>query len=319
MNRFFVTGGAGFIGSSFVDRALSNGHWVTAYDNLSSGQPRFLDLARQSPNFRFIQGDVRDLADLKRAVAGHDTVFHFAANADVRFGLDHPDRDLQNNTIGTFNVLEATRAGGAKTIAFSSTGSVYGEPTVIPTPEDCPFPIQTSYYAASKVAGEALISACAAGFGIRACIFRFVSILGDRYSHGHVFDFHRKLLADPTQIEVLGNGKQRKSYLFIQDCIDAILIAMEKAHDPVNIFNLGQDSYCSVDDSLGWICQELGLNPKRHYTGGERGWVGDSPFIFLKTDKMKSLGWKPKVPIDEAVKRTLRYLRENRWLLEART
>jgi UDP-glucose 4-epimerase len=317
--RIFVTGGAGFIGSSLVDRLLSQGNAVTAYDNLSTGQVRFLDQARQSPNFQFIQGDLLDLPALKKAVAGHETIFHLAANADVRFGLEHPDRDLQQNTIGTFNVLEAMRAAGARTIAFSSTGSVYGEANVFPTPENYAFPIQTSLYAASKLAGEGLIEAYANGFGFRAYIFRFVSILGERYSHGHVFDFYRKLLADPNEIEVLGDGKQQKSYLYIQDCIDAVLTVMEKANDPVNIFNLGRDDYTNVDQSLGCICEELGLNPRRRYTGGKRGWVGDSPFILLDAARVKSLGWSAKWTILDAVRQTVRYLRDNQWLLEVRS
>jgi UDP-glucose 4-epimerase len=319
MKRYFVTGGAGFIGSNMVDRLLSLGHAVTAYDDLSTGQIRFLDEARKSPNFQFVQADLLDTAALRAAIKGHDAVFHLAANADVRFGLDHPDKDLCQNTVGTFHVLEAMRLADIKTIAFSSTGSVYGEPSVIPTPEECPFPVQTSLYAASKLAGEGLISAYATGFGIRAYIFRFVSILGDRYSHGHVFDFYRKLLANPNEIEVLGDGRQKKSYLFIQDCLDAILTAMQSVAEPVNIFNLGRDDYCNVDDSLGWICQELGVKPKRCYTGGERGWVGDSPFILLQTKRIKSLGWSPKVEIRDAVKHTLKYLQQNQWLLEARS
>ncbi|MGA2230201.1 MAG: NAD-dependent epimerase/dehydratase family protein [Tepidisphaeraceae bacterium] len=317
--RIFVTGGAGFIGSSLVDRLLSQGNAVTAYDNLSTGQVRFLDQARQSPNFQFIQGDLLDLPALKKAVAGHETIFHLAANADVRFGLEHPDRDLQQNTIGTFDVLEAMRAAGARTIAFSSTGSVYGEANVFPTPENYAFPIQTSLYAASKLAGEGLIEAYANGFGFRAYIFRFVSILGERYSHGHVFDFYRKLLADPTEIEVLGDGKQQKSYLYIQDCLDAVLTVMETAHEPVNIFNLGRDDYTNVDQSLGCICEELGLNPRRRYTGGKRGWVGDSPFILLDAARAKSLGWSAKWTILDAVRQTVRYLRDNQWLLEVRS
>jgi UDP-glucose 4-epimerase len=319
MKRYFVTGGAGFIGSNLVDRLLSQGHAVTAFDNLSTGQSRFMEQARGSANFQFVQGDLLDAEALTKAVQGHEAVFHMAANADVRFGLNHPEKDLHQNTIATFNVLEAMRAAGIKTIAFASTGSVYGEPEVFPTPEDCPFPVQTSLYAASKLAGEGMISAYAAGYGFRAFIFRFVSIMGDRYSHGHVFDFYQKLLADPTQIEVLGNGRQRKSYLHVDDCVEAILTAMEAATEPVNIFNLGRDEYCSVDDSLDWICQELGVTPQRQYSGGDRGWVGDSPFIFLDTARIKSLGWSAKISIHDSVVRTLRYLQKNRWLLEARS
>jgi UDP-glucose 4-epimerase len=318
MKRYFITGGAGFIGSNLADRLLGQGHAVTAFDNLSTGQIRFLESAKASANFQFIKGDLLDAAAVKRAVAGHDVVFHMAANADVRFGLEHPEKDLQNNTIATFNLLEGMRAGGVRTIAFASTGSVYGEPEVIPTPENCPFPVQTSLYAASKVAGEGLISAYSIGYGFRSFIFRFVSILGERYSHGHVFDFYRKLLANPNEIEVLGDGKQRKSYLHISDCLDAIQTAMEKATEAVNIFNLGRDDYCNVNESLDGICEELKLKPRRRYSGGSRGWIGDSPFILLDASRIKSLGWQAKIGIRDAVVRTLRYLRENQWLLAER-
>jgi UDP-glucose 4-epimerase len=316
--NYFVTGGAGFIGSNLVDRLLADGHHVTAFDNLSTGIRAFLADAAKNSRFTLVEGDLLDQRALNRAIAGHDFVFHLAANADVRFGTHHPDRDLKQNTIATFNVLEAMRTNGVKRIGFSSTGSVYGEPDLFPTPETAPFPIQTSLYAASKVAGEGLISAYAAGFGFQACIFRFVSILGERYTHGHVFDFYAKLLANPHTIEILGNGKQRKSYLYIQDCIDAIFTVVANAAEPVTVVNLGAAEYCMVDDSLGWISERLGLNPQRNYTGGQRGWIGDSPFIFLDTKKLQSFGWQQKVSIRDAVVRTLDYLRANHWVLDAR-
>src|SRR5262249_26840240 len=244
--------------------------------------------------------------------------FHLAANADVRFGTQHPRKDLEQNTIATFNVLEAMRHNGIRRIAFSSTGSIYGEPDVFPTPETCPFPVQTSLYGASKLAGEGLIQAYCTGFGFQSYAFRFVSILGERYTHGHVFDFYRKLLANPHQIEVLGNGKQRTSYLYVQDCVDAMLCVIDRASEPVNVYNLGSEEHCTVDDSLGWICAHLGLNPQRHYTGGVRGWIGDSPFIFLDTAKVRALGWKPKRSIRDSVIRTLEYLRANHWVFDSR-
>lgn len=316
--RCAVTGAAGFIGSNLVDRLLDDGHHVTGIDNFSTGQPRFLEQARGQPRFTFIHGDILDDGALDNALADTEIVFHLAANADVRHGTDHPDRDLQQNTIATFNVLEAMRRNGVKRIAFASTGSVYGEPKVFPTPEGAPFPVQTSLYAASKVAGEALIQAYCEGFGVQSHIFRFVSILGERYSHGHVFDFYRRLIDNPTELTVLGNGKQRKSYLYIHDCIDAILLAIDNARDKVNIFNLGTDEYCDVNASIGWITSELGCTPHLKYTGGERGWVGDSPFIFLDCAKIRSLGWTPRVSIRDGILKTLAYLRHNRWLLEAR-
>ena len=318
MARYFVTGGAGFIGSNLVDRLLADGHVVTAYDNFSTGQQRFLESALKQPKFRLVEGDLLEERRLADAAAGHDFVFHLAANADVRFGTRHPRRDLEQNTIATYNVLEAMRAGGIKAIAFSSTGSIYGEPEVFPTPETAPFPVQTSLYGASKLAGEGLIQAYAAGFGFRGYIFRFVSILGERYSHGHVFDFVRSLRQDPTRITVLGNGKQRKSYLYVQDCVDAMLTVIRKCDAPVNVYNVGTDEYCQVTDSLGWICQKLDVNPERTFTGGERGWIGDSPFIFLDTARVRAVGWKPKLTIRQGVERTVDYLRANPWLFEQR-
>jgi UDP-glucose 4-epimerase len=318
MRRVLVTGGAGFIGSSLVDRLLSNNLQVIAYDNLSTGQIRFIGQAQKHPAFSFIKGDLLEFDSLCSAMKGCDFIFHLAANADVRFGLQHPRKDLEQNTLATFNVLEAMRANGIQRIAFSSTGSIYGEPEIFPTPEAAPFPVQTSLYGASKLACEGLIQAYCEGYGFKGYIFRFVSILGERYSHGHVFDFYRQLLSDPNQLNVLGDGHQRKSYLYIQDCIDAILIAIEKSHDKVNLFNLGTDEFCEVKDSIGWITAELALHPKLHYAGGKRGWVGDSPFIFLDCSKIHSLGWKPKLTIRESIVHTVKYLKENLWVLEAR-
>jgi UDP-glucose 4-epimerase len=318
INKFIVTGCAGFIGSNLVDRLLDEGHDVIGIDNFSTGQRRFIKGAMAHSRFRLVEIDLLDLDALKKAFVGGTAVFHLSANADVRFGTEHPRKDLEQNTIATFNVLEAMRVNGIKKIAFSSTGSVYGEAAVIPTPEDAPFPIQTSLYGASKAACEGMIAAYCEGFGFQSWIFRFVSILGERYTHGHVFDFYQKLKTDPSRLEVLGNGKQRKSYLYIQDGIDAILLAMDKATDKVNIFNLGVDGYVEVNDSIGWICEELSVKPKLEYSGGDRGWIGDNPFIFLETTKIQSLGWKPKFGIREGVVKTVEYLRANEWVFEAR-
>ena len=316
--KAFVSGGAGFIGSNLVDRLLDLGHEVTVYDNLSTGLLQFLEYARDFDRFRLVKGDLLDEDSLSEAITGHEFVFHLAANADVRFGTEHPRRDLEQNTIVTYNILEAMRNHGIRKIAFASTGSVYGEATVIPTPEDAPFPIQTSLYAASKLAGEGMIAAYCEGFGFQSWIFRFVSILGERYTHGHVFDFYRELKQNPSRLEVLGNGKQRKSYLYIQDCIDAILLALEKSNESVNVLNLGVDGYCEVNDSIGWICEELGVSPKLEYTGGDRGWIGDNPFIFLDTSKIRDLGWKPKLSIKDAALKTIQYLKTNEWVFEER-
>jgi len=318
MTRYFVTGAAGFIASTLVDRLLALGHQVVGYDNLASGQERFLADARRSASFQFVTGDILDANALTSAMKGADIVFHLAANADVRFGLEHPSRDLEQNTVGTFRVLDAMRVNGITSIAFSSTGSVYGEAKVFPTPEDAPFPIQTSLYGAAKTAGEALIAAFCEGFGFQSWIFRFVSILGERYSHGHVFDFYKQLRADPTKLHILGNGRQRKSYLYVQDCVTAMLTAVDKATDKVNIFNLGTDEYVEVNDSVAYICDALGITPERTYSGGERGWVGDNPFILLDCSKMRSLGWAPTLSIRDGIAKTLAYLQANQWLMEAR-
>ncbi len=316
--NYFITGCAGFIGSNLTDRLLADGHTVTGYDNFSTGQHEFIASALQNPGFQLIHRDILDQPALTEAMRDADFVFHLAANADVRFGTEHPGKDLEQNTIATFNVLEAMRANGIRRIAFSSTGSVYGEAQVFPTPEDAPFPVQTSLYGASKLAGESLIQAYCEGYGFQGYIFRFVSILGERYSHGHVFDFYQKLLQDPAELHILGNGHQRKSYLYVQDCIDAIFFVIEKAQEKVNLYNLGTDQYCEVNDSVGWICEHLGLKPQLTYSGGERGWIGDNPFIFLDTAKIRALGWKPKLTIQQGILRTLEYLQANQWLLEHR-
>jgi UDP-glucose 4-epimerase len=314
----FVTGAAGFIGSTLVDRLLQEGHEVVGFDNFSTGQEEFIAGALGSPRYRLVRGDVLDLDALKAAMAGADLVFHLAANADVRFGTDHPRRDLEQNTIATWNVLEAMRSNGVRRIGFSSTGSVYGEAATIPTPEDCPFPLQTSLYGASKLAAEGLIEAYSEGFGMQAYIFRFVSIMGERYTHGHVLDFYKQLLEHPGELRVLGNGEQRKSYLYVQDCIDAMLLAAKEASAPVSIFNLGTDEYCQVNQSIGWISEHLGLTPKLDYTGGDRGWIGDNPFIFLDCARIRALGWKPRLTIQQAVIRTVEFLENNSWVLERR-
>lgn len=323
MEKIFITGVAGFIGSNLADRLLSLGRQVVGWDNFSTGQTRFLEQAEKNPNFKLVRGDNLDIESLTRAMAGCDTVFHLAANADVRFGLEHPSKDLQQNTTATFNVLEAMRANGIRRIAFSSTGSVYGEAEKIPTPEDAPFPIQTSLYAASKVSGEGMISSYCEGFKFEGYIFRFVSILGERYTHGHVFDFYKQLLEHPDHLKVLGDGKQRKSYLYVQDCVSAMLHVIglgtaQKAKHGVEIYNLGTDEYVQVNDSIGFICAALGLNPRLEYSGGSRGWVGDNPFIFLDTKKVRSTGWKTTLTIEQGIRRTLEWLQQNQWVYESR-
>jgi UDP-glucose 4-epimerase len=323
MRRVFITGAAGFVGSSLADQLLRAGASVVGWDNFSTGQAQFITSAQQNPNFTLIRGDNLDLPALTKAMAGCDTVFHLAANADVRFGLEHPSKDLQQNTVATFNVLEAMRANGIKTIAFASTGSVYGEAEIIPTPENHPFPIQTSLYAASKLACEGLIHAYCEGYKFEGYIFRFVSLLGERYTHGHVLDFCRQLRDHPDRLDVLGDGTQRKSYLYIGDCLNAMLHVMNlgkavQAKHRVEVYNLGTDAFVELNDSIGFICDALKLKPRIVYAGGDRGWIGDNPFIFLDTKKIRATGWTSTLTIEQAVVRTVQWLEQNQWVYEVR-
>src|SRR5262245_30732915 len=315
---FLLTGAAGFIGSTLADRLLADGHDVVGFDDFSTGQAEFLADACRHPRFRLVHGDVLDPAALRPAMDGCDAVFHLAANADVRSGLQHPRRDLERNVLATSNVLEVMRAAGVSRIAFTSSGAVYGDAAVVPTPEDAPFPVQTSLYGASKLACEGLISAYSEGYGVQAWIFRLVSALGERYSHGHVFDFYRLLRSRPDEIEVLGDGRQRKAYVYVQDCVAAMALAVQRARERLTIVNVGGTGTCTVDESLGWICELMGVEPRRRYTGGDRGWAGDSPHVSLDTRRLQALGWAPALEARESVRRTVRYLQANEWLLQRR-
>ncbi|HLM85036.1 MAG TPA: NAD-dependent epimerase/dehydratase family protein [Solirubrobacteraceae bacterium] len=315
MRRACITGGGGFIGSNLADRLVAEGVEVVIVDDFRAGRREFVADALSRPCVSLVEADVLDRPTLADAIAGCDWVFHLQANADVRHGLEDPRRDLEQNTIATGNVLEAMRETGVKRIAFASTGSVYGEPEVFPTPETAPFPIQTSLYGASKLAGEGLIEAYAAGYGFTGLIFRFVSILGERYTHGHVFDFFCALKHDPTHLRVLGDGRQEKSYLYVQDCIDAILLASERHEDEpgVDIYNLGADETIRVDESVAMITAQLGLSPTVEHTGGRRGWIGDSPLILLDTTRMRALGWEPRTTIRQALERTVSWLSDSEY------
>lgn len=316
MARFFVTGGAGFIGSHFVDTALAQGHEVWAFDNLSTGQIFFLRDAEKNKKFKLYKGDIREIDQLETAMKEFkpDWVIHLAANADVRRGLERPRRDLDYNTIGTWNVAEAARTVDCKNILFSSTGSAYGEPSIFPTPETCPFPEQTSLYGASKCAGEGILAAYANGYQMNTTVFRFVSILGPRYTHGHVFDFVKQLRAHPESLHILGNGKQLKSYLHIADLMKGLWAIIHKNHKGHNVFNIGHDDALTVDRSVGYIIDQMKLKPTLTYGGGERGWVGDSPRIQLDCTKLKKEGWMFEHTLEQGVRDTVKYLQENSFL-----
>jgi UDP-glucose 4-epimerase len=319
VQRALVTGGAGFIGSNLCDRLGSAGVEVVLYDDFSTGQRRFVEGLERSAGATIVEGDVLDSQRLADAMRGCDVVFHLAANADVRHGLEDPHRDLHQNTIGTFTVLEAMRAVGVSRILFASTGSIYGEPAVFPTPEDCPFPVQTSLYGASKLAAEGLIEAYAEGYGFEGTILRFVSILGERYTHGHLFDFYRSLRVDPQSLVVLGDGRQTKSYLYVGDCVEAMmLLANRETDSALGIYNLGSDETTTVEESVRAVCAHLGVKPEVTHTGGERGWVGDSPLIQLDCSRLRALGWRPTSTIPTAVARTLEWFDDNLWVFDAR-
>jgi UDP-glucose 4-epimerase len=320
MQRVCVTGGAGFIGSTLAEALRAGGAEVTIVDDFRTGRREFVVGMLEDQGVTLYEGDVLDSALLARAFEGCDWVFHLQANADVRHGLQRPRQDLEQNTVATATILEAMRAAGVSRIAFASTGSVYGEPEVFPTPEDAPFPIQTSLYGASKLAGEGMIGAYAHGFGFAGVILRFVSILGERYTHGHVYDFYCALKRDPQRLRVLGDGRQEKSYLYIGDCVRAILTAAaahESRQGEVGIYNLGTDETVVVDDSVGVICEHMGVSPTLEYTGGRRGWAGDSPLIHLDCSRIRSLGWEPTLTIRESILRTLDWFDANRYAWEA--
>lgn len=313
MRRACVTGGAGFIGSNLADALVAGGWEVVVVDNFTTGRHEFVANLLGTGAATLLEGDVLDQNLLEKAFEGCDWVFHLQANADVRRGLEHPTRDLEQNTIAVSRVLEAMRATGVRRVLFSSTGSVYGEPSVFPTPEEAPFPVQTSLYGASKLAGEGLLAAYAAGFGFTSVICRFVSILGERYTHGHVYDFYRALKRDPGRLLVLGDGHQEKSYLYVSDCVAAMLTAAARHEEEEGafVYNLGTEETIVVDDSVAIITAHMGIAPVISHTGGKRGWVGDSPLIRLDTSRIRGLGWKPQRSITQALERTLDWFDDN--------
>jgi len=316
--KTFVTGGAGFIGSHIVDRLIERGDEVTVYDNMSTGIEDFVEPHYKNPNFKFIKGDILDLKKLADAVRGAEFVFHMAAHADVRGGFTDHKVDLEQNLIGTINVLEAMEKNKVKKIAFASSACVYGDATVIPTPEDYPL-LPTSIYGASKAAAETYISAFCEYYGMTAYIFRFVSWVGERYTHGLVFDFLNKLKKDPANLQILGDGSQKKSYLYVKDGVDAIFAVIDKAKDKINIYNLGNDEIINVADSAKEIVDEAGYKKAKFvYTGGDRGWIGDQPYVLLDTKKVNSLGWKPTQNTREGLRITVRYLMQHPEIMDKR-
>ncbi len=302
LSKVLITGGAGFIGSNLADHLISLGHEVSVFDNFSTGNRDFV-----SSRVNIITGDLLfDSSILEQSLQGVECVYHFAANADVRNGWNHPNKDLEQNVVATCKILEAATRNNVKEFIFSSTGSVYGEAEVFPTPEDAPFPVQTSLYGASKASAEAFIQAYSESGKIKGTVFRFVSVLGARYTHGHVIDFVRQLLSHPESLQVLGNGHQRKSYMNVADCVAGVSsLRSEKSY---GVFNLGVNDFCEVRDSIRWICDEMGLDPVVTFSGGTRGWIGDNPFIWLDVSRAKSYGWEAGSSIEFSVRETVRWL-----------
>lgn len=323
--KALVTGAAGFIGSHLVDKLLGRGYQVLGVDNMSTGISRYLDDAKKDDSFHFFECDILDLDNLTDLMDGVDVVYHMAANADIRGGTKNPRCDLEQNTVGTFNVLEAMRlSGSAKRICFASSAAALGEPSVFPTPENLANPIQTSLYGASKMAGEGLISAYCNAFNIEGYCFRFVSLLGPRYPHGHVYDFVKKLINDPSRLEILGDGTAEKSYLHIEDCISALMLICEEKRPAkgsslgFEIFHLGMEEFIQVSESAKLIASQLELTPKYEFGEGKRGWVGDNPFVLLDVSKIKGFGWQPRHTIKDSIKETTDWLRMNDWIFEDR-
>jgi len=306
-----VTGGCGFIGSHVVDRLVGQGHEVKVIDNLSTGYLENLQGHLDSGNVELLKFDLGELENTRKALEGADAVFHLAANADVRHGLEDNFRDIDRNIIVTYNVLESMRLNDIKQIIFSSTAAAYGEPDSFPTPEGY-HPRQTSFYGASKISCEAFIEAFTEAYGLKSWMFRFVSIQGERHPHGVTYDFVKKLKANPTQLEILGNGTAKKSYCYIGDCVDGFFTGYEKAPGKADLFNIGHTEFIDVKSVANIITDEMGLdNVEYNFTGGERGWVGDSPLVHLDVSKLMALGWAPRVSIEETIRRTVRWLLAN--------
>lgn len=315
--KILITGGAGFIGSNLVDALISAGHDVRIADNFSTGFREFIEHSNGADALEIIETDLVDEQACSQVLAGCDVVYHLAANADVRFGWQQPLRDTQQNLVVTQNLLEACRKQGVRKFIFSSTGSVYGKAKQIPTPEDCAFPKQTSLYAASKLAAEGLINAYAEADVVDATIFRFVSILGRRYTHGHVFDFVKQLLENPERLKVLGDGNQTKSYLHVDDCTSALVRVLD-GRSKLDIYNLGTNETVTVNQSIGIICKSLNCDPVIDFSGGTEGWIGDNPHIFLDTTSIRATGWSSTRTISESIRETVEWLVANNWVFRLR-
>ncbi len=312
--KVLVTGGAGFIGSHLVDALMEAGNEVRVLDDLSAGSIDNIKRWFNDERFEFVKGDMRDLEVVEKAVEGVETVFHLAANPEVRIGAQSPELLYESNVTMTYNLLSAIRSSNVKFLIFTSSSTVYGDAEVIPTPEDYGPLEPISVYGGAKLAAEALISGYAHTFGFRALIFRLANIIGERSNHGVIYDFINKLRRNPEDLEILGDGTQRKSYLHVSDTAEGMLQIFEyfrKGSRTVDFYNLGNDDWITVREIAEIVSGEMGLNPKFRFTGGVdggRGWKGDVKFMRLSIEKAKKTGWEPKLNSYEAVRRTVREL-----------
>lgn len=308
--KALVTGGAGFIGSHLVDRLLEDGYEVQTLDNLSQGKLKNVSHLKDNPKFSVQEADLKDEKAVEKLVAGKDVVFHLAAHANIRTSMADHTVDLRNNLVGTLNILEGMVQHNVRDLVFASTSALYGEATIKPTPESYA-PIQTSLYGASKLACEAFAEAFAEFADVKFWAYRFSNVVGERCRRGVIWDFVNKLTRNPEELEILGDGKQSKEYIYVKDCVEGIMTGYIKANNKSNIFNLAVEENSTVDEIASIVIREMGLsNVKRKYTGGLRGWVGDIPVVRLDITKLKSLGWTPHFSGEEAISRTARWTLE---------
>jgi UDP-glucose 4-epimerase len=293
--RYFIVGGAGFIGSHFADRLIAEGAaGVTLYDNFSSGRQWHYAHHLNDSRLRVVRGDAKDSCALQEAMKGHDTVIHLASNPDIARAITEPDIDFREGTFLTQQVVEAMRVTGTRCLLYASGSGVYGDLRELEIAEDHGPLLPVSTYGASKLAGEALISSYCSMFSMRACAFRFGNVVGPRQTHGVGFDFVRRLLADPIQLRILGDGSQSKSYIHVEDVVNAVLLAREKLSQPYEVYNVATGDYITVTEIAKLAAEVVGLAPatvRFDYSGGDRGWKGDVPVVRLNTDRIKSLGW----------------------------
>jgi UDP-glucose 4-epimerase len=305
--KAFITGGAGFIGSHLVDSLLKNGHSVTVYDNLSSGDKKFIQHHLNQENFTFAQADLLDPKRVTKEIHDHDVVFHLAANPHVRLGEKQTDLDLNQGIVATYNILEAMRQNNIKKIVFSSSSVVYGETDEPSLPETYGPTLPISLYGAGKLGAEGLISAFCGTFDFQTWMYRFANIVGARGTHGVIVDFIEKLRKNPYELEILGDGKQCKPYLYVSDCVDGILFGFMHADEKMNLFNLSCDTTTTVTRIAEMVTEEMGLkNVSFKYTGGIRGWKGDVHRFQLDAGKINTLGWNATLTSDEAVRKAIR-------------